>query len=156
MRTLEFKVKASLVAASLKSQLYKDVVAQTDAALKCDDETHTGIHSRHNSCNRWYCSGREWAEKQKAEYLRLHYCKAIALYHLGDTVTAVEHMEEAHSLDPGDNHVFEKLTMLKQQKLAEETVRRNEEAARRKERLNKLNKPQTQLQKKQARRRAKA
>ena len=71
----------------------------------------------------------------------------MALYHLGDTATAVKHMEEALGLDPGDNHVFEKLTMLKQE-LAKE-------AAARKLRLEKLNRSQNQLRKKQERRRTK-
>ena len=146
IKVLAFRIEACLAVASLKSQHYKEVAAQTDAALKCEDETHTGIYPPHMYCSHSYRRWNgDWAEDQKPEYLTLHYCKAMALYHLGNRVTAIEHMEEALRLDPGDTNVFEKLTMLKQT-LAEE-------AAARKQRLVKINKPQNQLRKKQARRR---
>ena len=155
-KVLAFKLRACLAAANLKSRHYKEVVAQTGSALKCEDKTHDLIYHGewYTNCSHSYSdyigsyAFENWAEDQRPEYLRIHYCRAMALYHLGDTVTAAEHMEEAFRLDPGDNHVFEKLTVLKEE-LAEEAARK------RKLRLEKLNSSQIQLQKKQARRRMK-
>ena len=145
IKILALRIEACLAAASLKSRNYKEVVTQTDAALKCDDERYIRIHRCGRRCSHSYeNSNGEWVEHQNLDYLRLHYCRAMALHHLGDTVTAKNHMEEALSLDPGDNNVFEKLTMLKQE-LAEKAAR--------KVKLEKLNSSQNQLRKKQARRR---
>ena len=146
IKILVFRIEACLAAASLKSRNYKEVVAQTYAALRCDGEIQTGCHE--------YCchSYGYWLEEQKPDCLRIHYCRAMALYHLGNTVTATWHMEYALHLDPGDNDVFEKLTML-QQKLAEES---QISQRLRNLRLEKLNSSQNQLRKKQARRRTRA
>ena len=145
---LAFRIEACLAAASFKSRAYEEVAALTFAALMCD-KSHNVFGPHDGYCNHSYHrSEGDWADDQKFDYLRIHYCRAMALYHLGDTVSATAHMEEALRIDPGDNCVFEKLTMLRQ-KLAEET------AAARKLRLKKLNSSQIQLQKKQARRRTK-
>ena len=154
-KMLFFEVEACLAAANLKSQNYKEVVAQTDSTFDCNDERHSRIYHS-NSDYDFFCSKSDagWAEQRhKLNYARILYCRAMALYHLGNIATAVEHMEEALRADPGDNTAFEKLTMLKQI-LAKQTLEK--EATRRKERLDKLNKSQIQLRKKQARRRAKA
>ena len=147
IKILALRIEACLAAASLKSRNYKEVVAQTDAALKCDEERHSHIYRCRQCSHSYKSSNGEWVGYQKLDYLRIHYCRAMALYHLGNIATAVKHMEEALGLDPGDNNVFEKLTMLKQE-LAKE-------AAARKLRLEKLNRSQNQLRKKQARRRTK-
>ena len=153
VQILAFSIEAWLAAASLKSRNYEEVVTQTDSALKCDDEEHSYIYRCESSYSRFYNSiysrfqdsyDDGWEEDRKLDYLRIHYCRAMALYHLGDTVTAVKHMEEALRLDPGDNAVFEKLTMMKQ------TLK-----SARKPRLEKLNRPQNRLREKQARRRTK-
>lgn len=154
-KVLAFKIEANLAAALLKSRTYKEVVTQTAAALRCDNKYHNGQWPRHSCCSDSYCywpSLGDWMDDQKFELLRLHYCRAMALYHLGDMECAEWHMEEAHRLDPGDNDVYEKLTMLRH-KLAEEAA---EAAAARELRLEKLNISQNQLRKKQARRRMKA
>ena len=151
IKILTLRIEACLAAASLKSREYKEVVAQTDAVLKCTNERCSHIHRSPGQCSHSYryLDGR-WLEDQKLEYVRIHYCRAMALYHLGDTATATNHMERALHLDPGDNIVLEKLTMLRQ-KLAEEPAQRLRNL-----RLEKLNSSQNQLRKKQARRRARA
>lgn len=152
-KILAFQIGACLAAASLKSRDYEEVVAQTASILKCDNERHSLIYRFHKYCSHSYWSSAgHWAEDQKFEYVRIHYCRAMALYHLGHTLSAAEHMEAALLLDPGDNNVFEKLTMLKQT-LAKQNLAK--EAAR-KQRLEKLNRSQIQLRKKQARRKMKA
>ena len=153
IKILAFRIEASLAAASLKSQDYKEVVAQTYAVLKFNEESLTGKHPWGKDCSHSYIYSKGyWLPNQKLDYLRIHYCRAMAFYHLGDTVTATWHMEHALHLDPGDNHVFEKLTML-QQKLAEESQIFQR---LRNLRLEKLNSSQNQLRKKQARRRMRA
>ena len=152
-KILAFQIEACLAAASLESRDYDEVCLETGSFLWWDDETHRLTCQDHYDCNQSLSySCRQWVGDQTFEYLRIFYCRAMALYHLGDTVSAVWHMEEALRLDPGDNNVFEKLTMLKQtvatQALAKEAARN--------QRLQKLNSSQIQLQKKQARRRAKA
>ena len=148
IRRHAFKLETCLAAANLKSRNYTEVVARTYSPLNCEDESHSLTYRDHDYCSHSYGNNLEdWEYDLRNDYIRIHYCRAMALYHLGDTVAATEHMEAALGLDPGDNHVFEKLTMLKQ-KLAEEAVPR-------KLRLTKLNKPQTQLRKKQERRRMK-
>ena len=151
MKKFAFKIEACLADANLKSRDYSGVITWTYPNLTIDDGisslTSSLTYRCHASCNHSYAGGfpESLAEEQKHNYIRIHYCRAMALYHLYDTKAAIEHMEEAHTLDPGDGHVFEYLTMLKQ-KLADEVFYRRQW----------LNKLQIKLQKKQSRRRSKA
>lgn len=151
INALSFKLQASLAAALLMSRKYEEVDQRIDFALKCDQADTNCAHKK--SCP--HCSlaysdyNRDWIEDQKLDYLRIHYCKAIALKNLGDTTQAVVHMEKAQGFDPGDGHVFAQLVLLKQ-KLEEDKARAREQ------RLGKLNTQQSRLRRKQIDRKEKA
>lgn len=149
LNVLTFKLHAGLAAAALMTHKYEEVVQLTDSALKCSSPYSTCTHRTWNFCSHTYRSGRgDWKEDQKLDLVRVHYSRALSLHRLGDTVSAIEHMEKALSLDSGDSTVFEQLTLLKQhqQMVVEEA---------RKKRLDKLNAPQKKLYIKQARRKTK-
>ena len=146
MYALTIKLQAGLAAAGLMSRKYTEVAQLTKSVLKCSN-------SYCNCQNRPYDrpdgpNDQDWAEDPKLDGLKLHYCRALSLHHTGDTPHAIEQMEQALSLDPGDGTVFAQLTILKQ-RLAQA------EGAARKQKLEKLNSLQNQLRKKQATRRKK-
>lgn len=149
LNVLTCKLLAGLAAAALRSHKYKEVVQLTDSALKCSIGNSDCTHGSWDFCShRYEISRRGWEGHRKFDLVRLHYCRGLSLHRLGDTVSGIEHMEKALSLDPGDGTVFAQLTLLKQQQQQVE-----EEA--RKKRVNKLNVLQKKLQVKQARRRIK-
>lgn len=146
MNVLTCKLLAGLAAATLRSHKYKEVIQLTDSALKCSIGSSDCPHGIWDFCSHRYEIGcRGWEGHRKFDLVRLHYCRDLSLHRLGDTVSAIEHMEKALNLDPGDGTVFAQLTLLKQQ---QQEIQ--EEA--RKKRLYKLNGPQKKLYVKQARR----
>lgn len=158
VNALKFKLQASIAAAYLMSRKHEEVSRLIDAGLKCSHAHRGCTHDQsHDYCNHMYSNyGRpcwaedpehDWAEDQKLDYAKMHYCKAIALEHTGDTVGAIDHMEKALSFDPGDETASAQLMRLKE--------KRKENGAR-SERLKKLNSGQIQLRNKQIRRREKA
>lgn len=123
VNALRFKVQACVAAAFLMSRKYKDVGESTDAALECSHASAGCTHQKYDACSQSYCClDHDWWEDQKLDYARIHYCKALALKHLGDTVLAIEHMEKALDFDPGDNTVFAQLVLLKR-RLEEDVAR---------------------------------
>lgn len=150
LRALRFKVQASFCAAYLMSRKYQDVSKAADAALECTRAYRDCTHELYDYCSLPYrASSQDWAEDQKLDYVKIHYCKALALNHMGATGRAVEHMEKALGFDPGDGTVFAQLTLLKQE------LKWKKDAVRHK-RAGKLNVRQDQLRRKQAIRKAKA
>ena len=144
MNALTFKLQAGLAAAFLMSRRYTEVTQLTKSALQCSN-SYCDCRNRPYDCrSRSRTYEQDWAEDQKLDCLKIHYCRALSLHHTGDAAHAVEQMEQAHSVDAGDGTVFAQLTILKQQL-----------AAARKQRLEKLNSLQNQLRKKQATRRKK-
>lgn len=121
IKTLKFKVQAGVAAAFLMSRKYKDVMGSTNAALTCSHAYCQCTDRYSDNCsNRYWGEEYDWMEDQKLEYLKIHYCKAMALKHMGDTVRAIEHMETALGFDPGDSTVVEQLDLLKQNRKVEE------------------------------------
>lgn len=148
-RSLRFKLLASIAAAYSMSRKYKEVGQLTDSALKCNQAHYVGNHRPYGCCSHTCRDDKyDWEKNQALDYLKIHYCKAIALKHTGDTVRAIEHMEKALVFDPGDAQVFTQLLSLKQK-------RKEEEDMLRRNRLEKLNALQDQLRRKQALRRMK-
>lgn len=123
-KALRFKVQASVAAAFLMSRMYKEVIESTDVALTC---SYTYCDCKdvysNNHCRVYGSGDRNWVEKHKLDRLKIHYCKALALNHMGDTVHAVENMERALVFDPGDGTVFAQLVLLKR-RLEEENARK--------------------------------
>ena len=153
IHTLSFKLHAALAAAGLMYRKYEEVGRLTESVLARGSNYDLCVHGLWWGCDYMYCYvERDWAKHLKLDLVKIHYCRALSLHHLGDTVSAIEHMEEALSLDRGDGTVFAQLVLLKQQQLAEAEA----EAEARKQRLESLNGLQIKLRKKQARRRAKA
>ncbi|CAD6594353.1 MAG: hypothetical protein ASARMPREDX12_008700 [Alectoria sarmentosa] len=157
---LRFKLQAGVAAAHLMSHKYKDVSESANAALACVQKYHNPTPRYHNDRSRklWYDSW-YWREDQKLDYVKIHYCKALALKHMGDTARAMEHMgdtaramehmEKALGFDPGDSTVLAQLELLRQERaLEEDAVRRA--------RARKLNSMQDLLRKKQRNRKGKA
>lgn len=146
MNVLTFQIQAGLAAAALRSHDYKEVIQLTASALKCDSESSDCTHKRWDNCSHTYKRGQKnWEKDQKLDLIRVHFSRALSLHRLGDTVSAIEHMEKALSLDPRDGTVFAQLKLLKKQRLVQVEVR--------KRRLDKLNGLQMKLLIKQARRR---
>ena len=111
INVLTFKLQANMAAACLMSRKYEEVDLWTSTALDCSHKEGDCPH--HSFCKRFGESGREWDEEHRLDYLRIHYCKAMARKHVGDGVGALEHMEKALSFDPGDNTVYTQLMLLK-------------------------------------------
>ena len=150
INALSFKLQASVAAALLMSRKYEEVDRRTDSALICDQTKSYYTHEPHGYCSLGYRDyDRNWIEDQRLDYLKLHYCKAIALKNMGDITQAVAHMEKAYGFDPGDGTVFAQLVLLKQ-KLEEDKARA------RGQRLAKLNPRQQRLRRKQTNRKEKA
>ena len=147
-KALRFKLQAGTAAAYLMSRNYKEVCQMTDAALTCNNAHRGCTHKPISICcsHMYYSAKQDWVEDQKLDYVKIHYCKALALKHMGDTVLAIEHMEKALAFDPGDGTVYAQLMLLKG---------KLEEDAARKARLEKLNARQNQLRRKQKDRREK-
>ncbi|CAF9922819.1 MAG: hypothetical protein ALECFALPRED_002234 [Alectoria fallacina] len=150
INAVKFKLQAGVAAAHLMSHKYRDVGESADAALACVQEYHDSTPRFHKEgrpklwYDWWY-----WREDQKLDYVKIYYCKALALKHLGDTVRAMEHMEKALGFDPGDSTVLAQLELLRQK-------RAREEDADRRARARKLNSIQDLLRKKQRNRKGKA
>ena len=139
-----FRLQAGLAAAELMSRNYNEVIKFTESALNCDTASHLRIEELYGDYDHSSDeSTMNWVGGQRLALVRLHYCRALALHHLGDTVLAVEHMKKALNLDPGDKDVFEQLGMLRRKLMA------------RRRRLERLNSEQNQLRAKQARRKTK-
>ena len=139
------------------SRCYDDVMLWTNAALECSHDYHEDTYYPEYN--------RRWREDQRLDYLKLHFCRALALKHRGDLVGAVENMEKAVTFNPGDGNVFAQLVQLKRQpeeeRQLEEKQHREEDEARRSKpnrhkRVRNMNAQQDQLRKKQAARRIKA
>ena len=147
MKALTFKLQAGLAEAGLMSQQYIEVARLADSALKCKNEVHDTSYGCHGSCSLSYKDDhKEWTKDQREDYVKFYYCKAMSLYHMGDTLNSKEHMEIALGWNPWDHRVKVHLVMLKR-KLAKEEFRRSK--------LQGLNDPQKRLYKKQTLRRAK-
>ena len=111
INVLTFKLQANIAAACLMSRRYEEVDLWTSTALDCSHDQ--------GSCPHRYIDAflgeveRDWKEEQGLDYLKIHYCKAMARKHVGDSVGALEHMEKALSFDPGDSTVYTQLSLLK-------------------------------------------
>ena len=126
INALSFKLQASLAAALLMSRKYEEVDRRADSALKCSGTRTDCTHKFFPHCSLAYDDdNRNWIEDQKLDYLKIHYCKAIALKNMGDTTQALVNMEKAQGFDPGDGTVFAQLVVLKQ-KVEEDKARGRE------------------------------
>lgn len=113
MNSLRFKLRASIAAAYLMSRKFKEVSQLTDSALEHYDWNHRPYDSCTYTWRDYKC---DWNRDHALDYLKVHYCKAMALKHEGDTTGAIEHMEKALVFDPGDGQVYTQLSLLKQKR----------------------------------------
>ncbi|KAM0798573.1 hypothetical protein BDR22DRAFT_858927 [Usnea florida] len=108
---LTFKLQANMAASCLMAQKYEEVELWTSTALNCD---HWAWGCPHKYYQRFFQEKEHnWKEDQRLDFLKIHYCKAMARKHMGDGAGALEHMEKALTFDPGDNTVYSQLMLLK-------------------------------------------
>ena len=111
INVLTFKLQANMAASCLMAQKYEEVELWTSTALNCDHWSWKCPHQYFNGL--FPEKEHNWKEDQRLDYLKIHYCKAMAHKHVGDGAGALEHMEKALTFDPGDNTVFTQLMSLK-------------------------------------------
>ena len=124
------------------SRIYKEVNELAAWALECNCERHSGPCHHHYSSSCLPSSTldsdkKNFAEDQKSDYHLFHYCNGIALKEMGDTQGAIEHLEKALSLNPGDDMTQDELVELRQKQKQEQE--QADALAREKERLAVLN-----------------
>lgn len=147
INALKFKIQAGIVASYLMSGRHQDVIQSAETAFQRNDE--------YPYCNRYYNpywnNNRVWAEDQKLDYARIHYCLALSLESMGDTALAIVEMEKAKGFDPQDSKIYGQLKLLRQKQ--KQKVEEDEIQIRR---IEKLNSRQIQPRRKQGNRKAKA
>lgn len=154
IHALSFKLQACIANTYLIFGDHEEVNKRTAAALACTHASRVCPCPLEGHCSHLYRGyGHDWEEDQKLDYVKLHYCKALALKHVGDTLRATEHMAKALGFDLENSTVSKQLTLLKQE--LEEDEARHRKAVR-DDRLRKIKAPQVQLRKKQAKRKEKA
>ena len=110
IKILRFRLQASLAASYLMSQRYKDVIKLAESFLKW--------RLFPSSRRRWlkahgHNPWRDRTNDYSSYDVKAHYCYSLALMHMGNTSGAIEHMEEALELDPGDGTVSAQLMLLR-------------------------------------------
>ena len=117
IKSLEFKVVASIAASYLQSERYEVVIECTDGLLKCDFDSYEPSKCRYQAEYKHRCVyedyERDWAKDQRLDYAKVYYCNSIALMRLGESVRALERMEKALELDPEDSAISAQLMILR-------------------------------------------
>lgn len=115
IKSLTFKVRASIAASYLKSQRYADVISHTDDLLRCDYDPSSCTHYEDDESMHTYIfyNQSEWVKDQGLDCAKAYYCNSIALMRVGETARAVERMQRALEFDPEDSAISAQLMILK-------------------------------------------
>ena len=138
VNALRSQTQACVAGAYLNARRYKDASDWSHAVLNCDHFS--------SKCHHW---NDNWEGERRPDHIKLHFCRGVALGRLGDTDGALEELEKAHGLDPGDVYVNLQLqvTREKREEVNNYII---------KEKRMKLNAQQSKLYKKQQKRKSKA